>query len=485
MQLACIPLYIKFLGMESYGLVGFHIMILSLMPVLDMGLGPTMNRGMARYSVSPDKSKETGDFARTLEIVYWSLGISIGVAIIAAAPLIADRWINADALPRGVIVRSVTLIGGIASLQLPFFFYQGGLMGLQRQVVFNCVKIIMAILGSAGAVLFLWLVSPTITAFLAWQFVVAVLQITVLRVFLWRYIPCKEERPRFSSKLLRNMRHFTAGMGGITICSAILCHMDKILLSKMLPLKMFGYYSIAVTAGGSILLLVLPVYEASFPRFSAMAAGNDKEGIRNLYRRGNQLVAALVMPVAAVLLLFPEEALFAWTGNPEAAVTAAPIIRFLAAGFAVNGLMIIPYALQIAHGWTRLTLITFMCLIFTMMPMIYIATSAYGAAGAASVWLLLNLIAMAVIIPLVHRRLLPDDSPLLFLKDLLMPLAASGFVAVITRVIVSGAPESRSLTILGLAGLYFLILALTAAAAPALRSMLADQWEQLRSASKV
>ncbi|MCL1926562.1 MAG: oligosaccharide flippase family protein, partial [Syntrophorhabdaceae bacterium] len=353
-QLAFIPLYIKFLGMESYGLVGFQIMILSLMPILDLGLGTTMNREMARYSVSSSNAREAGDFALTLEIVYWVLGISAGVAIVAAAPFIADRWVNADALPRDTIIRALMLIGGTASLQLPFWFYQGGLMGLQRQVLFNCVKILMSFLGSGGAVLFLWLVSPTITAFLAWQFAVAVMQIAVLRFFLWRYLACKGEKPGFSLRLLRSTWHFAAGMGGITICYAILSHIDKILLSKMLTLKMFGYYSIATAAGSCIVLMVRPVFDASFPQFSAMAASHDKDGIRNLYRRSNQLVAALVMPVAAVLLFFPKEALLAWTGNPETAETAAPIARFLAAGFAVHGVLIILYSLQLAHGWTRL-----------------------------------------------------------------------------------------------------------------------------------
>jgi len=450
------------------------------MPILDLGLGTTMNRGMARYSVSPDSAREAGDFARTLEIVYWAIGISAGVAIVMAAPLIADRWVNAEALPRNVVVRALTFIGGIASLQLPLLFYQSGLMGLQRQVLFNSVKIFMSLLGSVGAVLFLWLVSPTITAFLAWQFAVAILQIAALRFFLWRHLACKEERPHFSPKLLRNMWDFTARMGGITICAAILSHMDKILLSKMLPLKMLGYYSIAATAGSSILFMVLPVFDASFPQLSALVASRDENGVRNLYRRSNQLIAALIMPISAVLMLFPKEVLFAWTGNPEIAGTAAPIVQFLAAGFAVNGILIIPYALQIAHGWTRLTLVTYIGLILTMTPTIYVATLKYGATGAASVWLLTNLITMSVVIPLIHKRLLPGDSPLLFLKDLSMPLLVSGFVTVTARVIAGEALQPRVPAILGLAGLYFLSFALTAIATPALRRMFMDQWKIFR-----
>ena len=83
LQLAFIPFYIKFLGIEAYGLIGFYIMLQAVLQVLDLGLGPTMNREMARYSVLPDKAGEARDFTRTLEIGYWVLGISAG-AVIAA-----------------------------------------------------------------------------------------------------------------------------------------------------------------------------------------------------------------------------------------------------------------------------------------------------------------------------------------------------------------------------------------------------------------
>ena len=57
-QLLCIPLYIKFMGVEAYGLVGFYLMLQAMLQVLDLGLSPTMNREMARYSVEPEKADE-------------------------------------------------------------------------------------------------------------------------------------------------------------------------------------------------------------------------------------------------------------------------------------------------------------------------------------------------------------------------------------------------------------------------------------------
>ena len=54
-------------------------MLQAVLQVLDLGMGPTMNREMARYSVQPDKAEEARDFARTLEAGYWVIGASAGL----------------------------------------------------------------------------------------------------------------------------------------------------------------------------------------------------------------------------------------------------------------------------------------------------------------------------------------------------------------------------------------------------------------------
>lgn len=69
MQLLFIPVYIKLMGIEAYGLIGFYVTLQGALQILDFGLSPTMNREMARYSIQPEKASEARDFVRTLEIV--------------------------------------------------------------------------------------------------------------------------------------------------------------------------------------------------------------------------------------------------------------------------------------------------------------------------------------------------------------------------------------------------------------------------------
>ena len=46
---AIVPLYIKYMGAEAYGLVGFYAMLQVWFNLLDMGLTPTIARETARF----------------------------------------------------------------------------------------------------------------------------------------------------------------------------------------------------------------------------------------------------------------------------------------------------------------------------------------------------------------------------------------------------------------------------------------------------
>src|SRR5882724_234451 len=122
-QLACIPLYIKLMGIEAYGLIGFYLVLQTVLQVLDLGLSPTMNREMARYSVLPEKAAEARDLVRTVETGYWLIGLLIGGSILSASPWLAAHWIKASAIPVRNVMQAVMLMGGLAVFQWPVSFY--------------------------------------------------------------------------------------------------------------------------------------------------------------------------------------------------------------------------------------------------------------------------------------------------------------------------------------------------------------------------
>ncbi len=452
MGLAFIPLYIHFMGIESYGLVGFFLTLQAVFSLLDLGLSTTLNREFARLSGQEDLRAEMRNLLRTLEVGYWAIGIFNGLAIAALSHVIAFRWVQASALPGATVQRAIIVMGFVVAAQWPLALYGGGLMGLQRQVALNGVNAVAATVRSAGTVLVLWLVSPTIVAFFAWQVIVSLAHTVCVAFVLWRQIG-GPEHAQFQPALLRSIRRFAAGMLGISALSIVLTQMDKLILSRLLTLEAFGYYSLAAVVAASLYRLTSPLFTALFPRFSQLAA-RDEAALVSSYHRACQTMTALIMPVAVFIAFFSFELLHLWTRNESASRTASPILTLLILGTAVNGLLNLPYALQLAYGWTRLSLIANAVAVTVLGPALFLATSRYGAVGAGAVWCLYNIAYAIVVVRLMHRRILPGQQWRWYVQDVGLPVLAAAGAAALMRVLVTSSSMPMLIAQLVLAGAF-------------------------------
>jgi O-antigen/teichoic acid export membrane protein len=434
MSLAFVPLYIKFMGIESYGLVGIFASLLALFGLLDMGLSTTLTREMARLSAVPDRAGEMRDLVHTLEIIYWGMAVVIGIAVVGLSGPIAHHWVKAEKLSPSTVQQAIMIMGGVLAFQWPVSFYSGGLMGLQKQVLLNGVETGVATLRGVGAVLVLWLISPTILAFFTWQIFMTFFRTSTMAGFLWRSIPESGHRAHFQKDTIINIWRFAAGMTGISFTSIILTQTDKIILSKILPLEMFGYYTFATVVASALYYFVYPVSIALFPRFSQMVSLNDQIGLKELYHKSCQFMSVMILPAAIVVSLFSSEILLLWTGNPVTVANTHSIVSILIIGIALNGLMNLPYGFQLAHAWTKLTLYTNIIASIVLVPMIYFLAIRYGPVGAACAWVILNTGYVLICIQIMHSRLLKGEQWRWYLNDVGLPLVGALFMASLWRI---------------------------------------------------
>ena len=139
-----IPIYIKFLGMEAFGLVGLFVTLQTLFLVLVTGLSTTVTRELARLSTQPGTDQKKRDLVRTLEVVYWALAIAIAFIVISLSPIISNDWIMTQHLPVSSVQQAVMMMGLVIAFDLPLSLYYGGLIGLQKQVLYNGVDVVSA-----------------------------------------------------------------------------------------------------------------------------------------------------------------------------------------------------------------------------------------------------------------------------------------------------------------------------------------------------
>lgn len=470
LSIGLVPVYVHFMGIESFGLVGIFALLQGIFNVFDLGLSSTLNRELAAASAK-GAAQEMADLVRTLEWVYWLVAGAIAIVTVSSSPFIARHWLNNSTLSNHVVIGALILSGLVIAVRWPYSLYSGGLLGLQKQGLFNRDKIVLETIRSAGVVIILAYVSSTIYAFFLWQMVISVLTTLLFRWTLWQNLPPIQGRASFRSSVFKKTWRFAAGMNGIAIMATILMQTDKVILSRMLSLESFGYYTLAATVATGLYQFSGPFYNALYPKFTQLVAIGDTNQLKLLYHKSCQLLSVLVIPVALMISFFSKDILALWTRSATTAAVTATVLSIMVLGTALNCLVTIPFALQLAYSWPTLTFYSNIVGVIVLVPAIFILTHYYGAVGAALAWLALNTGYFFVVINVMHRRLLQDEKWAWYLVDIGKPF-------VITLTIMGAGKYALTMSALNGAPLFFALATLlsvtvfaTAASTRSVRTM--------------
>lgn len=430
MGLAFIPIYIKYLGIEAYGLIGLFALLQAWLSLLDMGMTPTLSREMARFTAGAHSSQSIKDLLRSLEILAACIAVSIAVLVWLASDYVASDWLKTSQLPVADVAQAVAIMGVVVALRFVEGIYRGSLLGLQRHVFYNGMYASIATLRHGGAVLVLAFIAPSIQAFFVWQMVISFLAVAVLSAGAYRFLPIPDVSPRFKLTALSAVWKFAGGVSAVTLLAVLLTQVDKLLLSRLLQLEVFGFYTLAALVAGVLYVVTGPVTNTFYPRFVELITQGDEAGLASRYHQGAQLVTVLTAPAMVLLCVFAENVIFVWSGEISLVENTAPILSVLVIGVLLNCLMHMPAQLQLASGWISLGLKTNLVAVIVLIPAIIWFVPQHGAMGAAWIWLALNAGYFLVAIQLMHRRLIPNEKLKWYLADVLLPVSGAVLVGV-------------------------------------------------------
>ena len=321
----------------------------AILIVLDFGLGATTTREIARTAAFSEKNGETYKIVRTLEYVYYTLAIAIATMICVLSYSIANKWINNAKLETITIQLAIIIFGLTLAVRWPISLYLGVLRGLENQVLANLIETTTVILKGVGAVLVLILISSTITYFLLWQAIIVFCELIFMRWITWRKLPKSDCRFRsFNVDILKQLWHFSARVSLISIFAIILKQIDKLIISKMLPLHQLGYYTTSSVLEVGIFTFCNPINVAVYPRLSLLYLKNDMLELGNIYRTSSQMVAFLVSPLASIMFYFAYPILLFLTNSIDIAENTHYVLSILAMATMINCMMQIPYSLQLS-----------------------------------------------------------------------------------------------------------------------------------------
>lgn len=430
LNLAVVPIYLRYLGVDAYGLVGVLVTLQFLFQILDLGIAPTVNREVARGTALGNLATAR-TLVHSLAFVYWGTALFIAIIVSALSGLLSEYWVHSDKLPPSTIRLALMLMGAVIAGRWPVGLYLAAVSGAHRLASGSLVTMLYSTVNALGAIAILAFVSKTIQALFIWQALTAILYAIGMRWLAWRVLG-GTGTTSFEVASLRRIWRFSAGMFAVTVAGALFTQIDKMILSRMLGLADFGIYTLAGTIAGALGLFTTPVFNVIYPNFAALVAAGQPEKLRRNYRIASRMTSAVLFSTAIVLAVLSKNVIALWTGNPAIAAKAAPIVSLLVFGTALNGVLTVTHALQLAYGMTKLPLVINAVLLVVAMPAIISLVYFYAGPGGAAAWLFLNVLYGILSLLLTHLTILKTFNAMLAFWDIVAPalVASAAGVAV-------------------------------------------------------
>ena len=431
LSLLLTPLFVYFLGVESYGLIGFYVSWVAILGILDVGISGTASREIAWLAARPAEASAIPSVVRSLEVAYWTIILALGAGLMAAVWSVGAGWFDTAGLPPAVVHQALMLMVVSLVIRVPSGLYIAGLMGLQRQVKGSGLLALFGTIRGAGAVAVLWLVQPDIRFFFLWQIVASVLQTAALRSVLVKAVRTEGHPARFSSHVLTSLRGYAGGMAAVTALGLVLTQMDKILLSRLVSLEAFGLYMLAWSVASGLSRVAVPLLQAFGPRFTELVSRGDEPALAGQVRIASQLTSVLLLPPSALLMISSHDVLLAWIGDPAIAAKAAPLLSILTGGTVLSASSYPALSVLYSRKQLRPVIAVSATAVVVLLPMLVLAVNNAGATGAAYCWVVSGLILYVAYQTLGLRGLPGIGGLAAVVRDFVKPALASLAVALI------------------------------------------------------
>ena len=245
-----LPLYLKYMGAEAYGLVGFFTMLQAWFNLLEMGLTPTVARETARFHGGATDALSYRRLLRALQLIFFTVALLGGGAMFMFSGVIADRWLNVQTLPLAQVELALQLMAVGVALRWMSGLYRGCISGAEHLVWLGGFNALIASLRFLGVMpVLIWIDSSPKTFFI-YQTSIAIIEFAGL------FLKAKKIKPKLLSAefigwapktltiTLRENLGFSMSIAFTSSAWVIVSHTDKLLLSKFLSLSDYGYFTL-------------------------------------------------------------------------------------------------------------------------------------------------------------------------------------------------------------------------------------------------
>ena len=334
-----IPLVVRALGTERFGILALVWVVFGYFGLFDLGLGRTTTKFVAD---ALGRNEPGGLPARLWTAVLLQTAIGLAAALLCwlAAPLIVRGLLN---IPAGFVEETILTIR-LVGLSLPVMFvsssFRGVLEAAQRFDLVNAVKapanVLFYVLPLAGAAfgyalpgIVILLLASRVGALAVWAYLA------------FRAMPALRARPAWEPGLVRPLFSFSGWLGLSGVLYAVTTSLDRLVIGSLLTVEAVAFYSAPYEAISRVGVVPGSLGMVLFPAFSFLDGGRQDARAEELFGRSAKLMLLSTGPVLVGLAFFAGDVLRLWLG-PEFAARGAFAVTVLAVGFLVNTVAAVP-----------------------------------------------------------------------------------------------------------------------------------------------
>ena len=283
--------------------------------------------------------------------------------------------------------------------------YVAGLCGLEKQVQYNIINVIIISLQYIGGWVFLKYFTHSVLYYFIFFATVALLNLLCNTIAFYRAMP-KTSSLGFaiSFKSIKKVLPLALGSSYSSLVWVFVTESDKLIFSHILPLAEYGYFSLLVIVSAGVRQFSAPILQAILPRLTYYVSNHQREKMLDLYCKSTNLICILVFSVVACVVLYPKPLLYAWSGSMAAANFGAPILVWYVLSSALLSVGGLQYSLQVAHGSLKLHAWYNTIAACIKIPLIVFIAFHYGVYATAITWFVFMVIGFFVWVPIVHHR---------------------------------------------------------------------------------
>jgi O-antigen/teichoic acid export membrane protein len=378
----CIPILIRGLGKERFGVLTLVWALIGYASLFDLGLGRALTQLVAR-KLGAGEEREIPPLAWTSLLLMLLLGFVGAAAVFLISPWLAERGLNVPAALQGETLQSFRLLG----LSIPFVITTAGLRGLleahQRFGVINALRIPMGVFTFAG---------PLLVLPFSKSLVPVVATLVVGRIAAWaaHLLVCLRVLPELGRSIawersaVGPLLRFGGWMTVSNVVSPLMVTLDRFLIGALVSVTAVAYYATPYEVVTKSSLLPGALMAVMFPAFSAGFA-QDRERTALLFSRSVKSLFLVLFPLMLCTVALAQDGLKLWLGA-EFARHSFRVLQYLAVGVFINSLALVPFTLLQGVGRPDLTATLHLIELPLYLGLLWWLISTRGIEGAAIAW---------------------------------------------------------------------------------------------------